>query len=42
MEVINMKELYAGVDIHQDNYVGCIMDSKENIVVEKSFPPTKE
>lgn len=37
-----MKELFAGVDIHRDNYVGCIMDDKENIVMEKSFPPTKE
>jgi transposase len=37
-----MEALYAGVDIHKDNYVGCIMDEKENIVLEKSFPPTKE
>ena len=37
-----MKELYAGVDIHRDNYVGCIIDDKKNIVVEKCFPPTKE
>lgn len=37
-----MQTLYAGVDIHRDNYVGCIMDGKEKIVVEKSFPSTKE
>lgn len=37
-----MEALYAGVDIHRDNYVGCIMDNNEKIVMEKSFPPTKE
>jgi len=37
-----MKELYAGVDIHRDNYVGCILDKDENVVIEKSFPPTKK
>jgi len=29
-------------DIHKEDYVGCIMDSKENIVRELSFPSTKE
>ena len=37
-----MQELDAGVDIHRDSYVGCIIDDKENVVMEKSFPPTKE
>jgi len=37
-----MKELYAGVDIHKDEYVGCIMDKEGKVVREHSFPPTKE
>ena len=37
-----MKELYAGVDIHKESYVGCIMDERGKVVFEKSFPPTKE
>jgi len=37
-----MQELYAGVDIHKENYVGCIMDGKAKIVRETNFPPTKE
>lgn len=37
-----MKELYCGVDIHKEEYVGCIMDKEENIIQEASFPPTKE
>jgi len=37
-----MQELYAGVDIHMENYVGCIMDQDKNIVRELSFPPTKK
>lgn len=37
-----MKELHCGVDIHKEDYVGCIMDSKENIVHEGSFPSTKD
>jgi transposase len=42
VEVIKVKELYCGVDIHKEDYVGCIMDKKENIVLERSFPSTQE
>jgi hypothetical protein len=41
-EVIQMQELYAGVDIHKENYVGCIVDTQARIVRETHFPPTKE
>ncbi len=37
-----MKKLYAGVDIHKEDYVGCILDEKEKIVDEGNFPSTKE
>ena len=37
-----MDELYAGVDIHRQNYVGCIVDGAGKVVFERSFPPTKE
>lgn len=37
-----MQELYAGVDIHKENYVGCIVDTQARIVRETHFPPTKE
>lgn len=37
-----MKELYAGVDIHKDEYVGCIVDKEGKVVREHTFPPTKE
>ncbi len=37
-----MKELYCGVDIHKDKYVGCIIDEKGKIQCEKSFPSTEE
>ncbi len=37
-----MNELYAGVDIHREKYVGCIVDERGNTIFEKSFPPTKE
>lgn len=37
-----MKELYAGVDIHREKYVGCIMDATGEIVREHTFPPTRE
>lgn len=36
-----MKELYAGVDIHKENYVGCIMDKDGNIANEAGFAPTQ-
>lgn len=34
--------LYAGVDIHKDEYVGCIVDSEGKLVREHTFPPTIE
>jgi transposase len=37
-----METLYAGVDIHKDNYVGCIMNQNEEVVREFEFPPTVE
>lgn len=37
-----MEELYAGVDIHKDKYVGCIMDAGGKVVREHTFPPTPE
>jgi transposase len=37
-----MMELYAGVDIHKDKYVGCIIDKDGKIVREHTFPSTKE
>lgn len=37
-----MRELYAGVDIHKDQYVGCIMDARGKVVREHTFPPTRE
>jgi len=37
-----MKELYAGVDIHKDKYVGCILDGEGKVVREHTFPPTIE
>lgn len=37
-----MRELYAGVDIHKEKYVGCIMDAAGKVVREHSFPPTTE
>lgn len=37
-----MRELYAGVDIHKDKYVGCIMDAAGKVVREHTFPPTAE
>lgn len=37
-----MKELYAGVDIHREKYVGCIMDAAGKVVREHTFPPTPE
>lgn len=37
-----MRELYAGVDIHKEQYVGCIMDTKGKVVREHTFPPTTE
>jgi len=36
------EELFAGVDIHKDDYVGCIVDKDGQIVRERTFPPTKE
>jgi len=37
-----MRELYAGVDIHREKYVGCILDQKGKVVREHTFPPTRE
>lgn len=37
-----MRELYAGIDIHKDKYVGCIMDAAGTVVREHTFPPTLE
>ena len=37
-----MKELYCGVDIHKEIYVGNIMEKDGGVVREGSFPPTKE
>jgi transposase len=37
-----MKELYAGVDIHKEKYVGCIVDKEGKVIREHTFPPTKE
>jgi len=37
-----MKELYCGVDIHKENFVGNIMKEDGSIVREGSFLPTKE
>lgn len=37
-----MQALYAGVDIHKENYVGCIVDEEKKVVMERNFPPTKE
>lgn len=36
-----MEELYAGVDIHKEKYVGCIMDKDGKVLLERTFPPTK-
>src|SRR3989338_1379287 len=37
-----MKELFAGVDIHKEKYVGCIVDGEGAVVREHTFPPTRE
>lgn len=37
-----MRELYCGVDIHKETYVGNIMEKDGSIVREASFSPTKE
>jgi predicted NBD/HSP70 family sugar kinase len=37
-----MKELYCGVDIHKESYVGCILDKNGKVIHEKSFPSTKD
>ena len=37
-----MKELYCGVDIHKETFVGNIMKKDGKVVREGSFPPTKE
>jgi transposase len=37
-----MRELYAGIDIHKDQYVGCIMDTTGKVVREHTFQPTPE
>jgi len=37
-----MKELFCGIDIHKDVFVGCIMEESGKIVRESSFKPTKE
>ena len=35
-----MTKLYAGVDIHKEKYVGCILDADGKVVREHTFPPT--
>jgi hypothetical protein len=35
IEVINLKELYWGVDIHKESYVGCILNEKGFIREQK-------
>jgi len=37
-----MEKLYAGVDIHKDKYVGCIVDTTGKVIREHTFSPTKE
>jgi transposase len=37
-----MKQLYCGVDIHKEEYVGCVMQQDGKVVHEASFPPTQE
>lgn len=37
-----MKELYCGIDIHKENFVGCIMDKDGKVIREHYFPSTKE
>lgn len=37
-----MEKLYAGVDIHKDKHVGCIVNQEGKVVREHTFPPTKE
>lgn len=32
--------LYAGVDIHKEKYVGCILNKEGNVIREHTFPPT--
>ena len=37
-----MEKLFAGVDIHKDKYVGCIVDATGKVIHEYTFPPTRE
>jgi transposase len=37
-----MQELYCGIDVHKERFVGCIMQKDGKIVREHSFKPTKE
>ncbi|MBI2668423.1 transposase [Candidatus Woesearchaeota archaeon] len=37
-----MQELYAGIDIHKEKYVGCIVDAAGKVVREHTFSPTPE
>lgn len=37
-----MKDLYCGIDIHKESFVGCIMNSDGRVVREQSFTPRKE
>lgn len=37
-----MQKLYAGIDIHKDKHVGCIVDATGKVIREHTFPPTKE
>ena len=37
-----MQELYCGIDVHKDVFVGCIMNKEGKIVREHSFKLTKE
>jgi len=37
-----MEKLYGGMDIHNENLAGCIMDKDGNIIREHIFPSSKE
>ena len=37
-----MKELYCGIDVHKESFVGCVLDKEGNVVREHTFPPTSE
>jgi len=37
-----MEKLYAGLDIHKEKFVGCIMDKDGNITREHTFPSSQK